>query len=237
MSNSLSQASKGDVVLLHGSCHNPSGADLNRDQWRAVLSQCQKQALVPFIDLAYQGFADDLETDAFGARLAAEMFDEVLLAVSCSKTFGLYRERVGLAMVLSDSAQSAQAINSQLANIARGIYSMPPSHGASVVATILGCDDLRGQWQQELTDMRSRIQQMRRELNQGLRSELANTRFDFIEHQKGMFSFLGLTQQQVSKLAESSSVYMLDSSRINLAGLNTHNISHFVQALGAMLRC
>lgn len=235
MLEALSTAKQGDVVLLHGCCHNPSGADLTQSQWQQVLSLCHRQKLIPFIDLAYQGLGSSLESDAFGVRLATEIFDEVLVSISCSKNFGLYRERVGLAMVKCRSESTAHAVSSQLANIARGIYSMPPSHGAKVVATILESDFLSSLWIDELDAVQKRIKAMRTDLRSAFRAKLGDDRFAFIESQYGMFSFLGITPEQVRRLIDEFGVYMIDSSRINIAGLNEGNIDKFSTAVASVL--
>ncbi|WP_096086331.1 amino acid aminotransferase [Agaribacterium haliotis] len=235
MMSDLQQAQAGDVLLLHACCHNPSGADLNQQQWQQVIELCQQQNLVPLIDVAYLGFGDGLDEDAYGLRLAVERLPEVLIAVSCSKNFGLYRERVGAAFVISENAASAQACFSHMASITRAMYSMPPSHGASVVAAILDDETLAQQWLSELTQMRERIQSLRSQLRQSLADELGHDRFAFIEAEKGMFSFLGLDADQVQRLAEDFGIYMADSSRINLAGLNSGNLAHLVSSLKLML--
>lgn len=231
MLQSLEQASGGDVVLLHGCCHNPSGADLSKQQWDQVVELCQRKALVPFIDMAYQGFGDGIDDDAYGVRLAASKLPELLVAVSCSKNFGLYRERVGAAFVLAEHQSVAAKVDSHMKSITRGMYSMPPSHGASIVATILSSQSATQNWTHELHDMRSRISSLRVQLSEGLRNATGSSRFDFIEHQKGMFSFLGIDQAQVSALARDYGIYMADSSRINLAGLNANNMAYCVDAL------
>lgn len=231
----LDNAQAGDVVLLHGCCHNPSGADLNQKQWPLLLELCANKSLVPLIDVAYQGFGDDLEQDAFGVRLAAKMLPEFMLAVSCSKNFGLYRERVGAAFVVSESAEAKAASISHMAAVTRGIYSMPPSHGASVVAEILSDDVLRAQWQSELSGMCFRIKSLRSDLAAALAEASGHRDFSFIEEEKGMFSFLGLNPEQVKRLADEHAIYMADSSRINLAGLNSSNLAHVVNSVKSIL--
>lgn len=231
MLSALEAAATGDVVLLHGCCHNPCGADFSEAQWQAVVELCDTKGLIPFIDMAYQGFGDDLDRDAYGVRLAASRLPELLVAVSCSKNFGLYRERVGAAFIVSENAQIAAALDSHMKSITRGIYSMPPSHGASVVAEILGSEALKSLWLKELADMRTRIQGLRAQLSSELRLATQSQRFDFIEGEKGMFSFLGVSQSQVAALASGYSIYMADSSRINVAGLSAANLGYVVDAL------
>ncbi len=233
MLDGLSKAQAGDLVLLHGCCHNPSGADLSQQQWQTLVSLIENKGLIPFVDLAYQGFGEGLEEDAYGLRLVLDTCEEALFAVSCSKNFGLYRDRVGMVGVLSASEASTKAVQGNLTQIVRGIYSMPPDHGASVVATILGDTGLRAQWVAELNTMRARIQAMRSHLASAMR-EQGSARFDFIAGQSGMFSFLGITADEVAQMASEYGIYMAPSSRINLAGLNEENMPYFSRALAAI---
>ncbi len=235
MLEGLQQAQAGDLVLLHGCCHNPSGADLSQAQWREVVSLLQAKQLIPFVDLAYQGFGEGLEQDAYGLRLVLESCEEAVYAVSCSKNFGLYRERVGMVGVLLASEPQAQVVLGHLTQIVRGIYSMPPDHGASVVALVLADADLREQWQSELAHMRTRIQSVRTELAAAMQA-LGAERFAFIERQSGMFSFLGINADQVGRMASDYGIYMAPTSRINLAGLTPDNMSYFCQSLAAIVR-
>ena len=221
-------ARAGDFVLLHGCCHNPTGADLTQGQWQAVTDLCSKKGLIPFIDMAYQGFGFSLEEDAFGIRLMCDQLPEVLFVLSCSKNFGLYRERVGAVAVKSDAKAS---VSSHIATIVRGIYSMPPSHGASVVAEILADSVLRKCWEADVSVMRTRIQVMRKKLVDTVNTAGAEGRFNHIARQQGMFSFLGISPEQVNALAENHAVFMIGSSRISLAGLNDTNLPVFAQAL------
>ncbi len=231
----LEEIPEGDIVLLHACCHNPSGADLSQAQWTRVIEILRARRLVPFIDIAYQGFGDGLEDDAFGIRLAMASLPEVIYTVSCSKNFGLYRDRVGLVAFLVQTEAQANAVVSHLAKIVRGIYSMPPDHGAAVVSHILQSDELVTLWQQELKAMRNRIQSMRVALAEGMQEQGFGDRFDFVRREKGMFSFLGISPGQVSRLAEDHGAYMADSSRINVAGLNTQNIGGFVVNLAKVI--
>ena len=232
----LQQAEPGDVVLLHGCCHNPSGADLSETQWQRIVELMVERKLIPLIDVAYQGFGESLEADAYGVRLASERLPEVMVAVSCSKNFGLYRERVGCAFVVTKEPNAAARSLTHLMTIARGIYSMPPSHGASIVATILQSQDLAAHWHVELEEMNARIQWVRREFTHEIRQQLDSERFDFITSQKGMFSFLGISAEQVALLAEGYGIYMAGSSRVSLAGLNPSNLSYFCNSLCAVLQ-
>lgn len=231
MLEDLQQVQRGDYVLLHACCHNPCGADLSPAQWRQLAELSLEKGFIPFVDMAYQGFGDGLEEDAYGLRLLAEQVPELLVAISCSKNFGLYRERVGAVGVLCADAATAPVVSSHIMHIVRGIYSMPPSHGASIVEHILASDELSGEWKLELQAMRERISGMRQGLVKTMHAEGAGERFDFITAEKGMFSFLGLRQAQVARLAAEHAVYMVGSSRINVAGLNSNNLRPFCRAV------
>lgn len=231
MMASLNNVSAGDVVLLHGCCHNPSGADLRPEQWRTVASVLVEKGATPFIDIAYQGLGDGLDEDAYGLRYLAEHCPELIVASSCSKNFGLYRERVGSVMIVANTPTVADVCRGQLLNVAREMYSMPPSHGAALVDLILNDVDLRTQWQQELEQVRERIVGLRQSLVTRLRAAGAGDRFDYIQNEKGMFSFLGISAEQVGRLKKESSIYMVDSSRINVAGLNQQNLDYLVESL------
>ncbi|GAA0784186.1 aromatic amino acid transaminase [Marinobacterium sediminicola] len=232
MISCLEQAEAGDVVLLHGCCHNPSGADLDADQWSAITDLVERKGLLPFIDIAYQGLGEGLEQDAHGVRLMAERLPEVIVASSCSKNFGLYRERTGALMLIAANAQQGQAATSQLLSAIRSHYSMPPSHGAAVVEMILDTPELMQQWQHELGAMCSRILELRAALSQSLAPA---GDFSFIERQRGMFSFLGISPQQVQILRDEFGIYMLDSSRINIAGLSAATLPQVANALQDVL--
>ena len=225
----LQQAQAGDVVLLHGCCHNPSGADLSLEQWRAVTDLALQKAFTPFVDVAYQGLGAGLEEDAAGWRWMGERVPEMLIASSCSKNFGLYRERTGALVLLAETEQAAAAGKSQALNAARQIYSMPPSHGALAAGLILQEPALRDAWQSELEQMRNRIVQMREALVEQLGDDFA-----FIRDEFGMFSFLGIAPEQVTHLREKFGIYMVDSTRINLAGLNSDNLEYFVAAMRSL---
>lgn len=231
MMETLKTVPKDDVVLLHGCCHNPCGADLSREQWQALADLAQKNGFVPFIDIAYQGFGEGIEEDAWGLRLLAERLPEMLIAVSCSKNFGLYRERTGALFVVSETAQQMNAVKSQLANVARGIYSMPPAHGASIVENILLDDALNALWVSEVNTMRERIKRLRRELAAGMAATDCQQDFSFITRENGMFSFLGLSQQQVLKLRSDFGIYMADSSRVNIAGIQQALLPYLCEAI------
>ena len=235
MMDTLKQAGKGDLVLLHGCCHNPCGGDLSQEQWQAVAEAAEKQGFTPFIDLAYQGLGDGLEEDVSGLRLLAERLPELLIASSCSKNFGLYRERTGAVTLVGETAEQVSASQSQILSTARQIYSMPPSHGAALVEIVLSDAQLKTEWLNELTEMRDRINGLRRELVSKLKEAGVDADFSFIEREKGMFSFLGLSVEQVQKLISDYSVYLVNSSRINVAGINKANIDYLVDAIARVL--
>lgn len=228
----LAEVPAGDLVLLHGCCHNPCGTDLSLENWQHIAELANKNGFTPFVDLAYQGFGDGLEKDAEGLRLLAGSVPELVVASSCSKNFGLYRERVGALSIMGNSSTAAANTFGQMQNIARGIYSMPPSHGAALVATILTDSGLRQQWESEVAEMRVRIKQLREDLASAL-APFGD--FSFIPRQRGMFSFLGLSETQVERLKSEFSVYMVGSSRINLAGINQKNLPYLAESIGQVL--
>ena len=235
MCDSLKQVNKGDVVLLHGCCHNPTGADLTQAQWQTILGIAQEREFIPFIDTAYQGFGEGLEADAFGLRLMCENLPEVIVAASCSKNFGLYRERVGLAAIITKAPEQKAIVQSQIQAIARGIYSMPPSYGGALVDIILADEALKTEWMQEVDDMRNRMLSLRALLVSKLQEKGASKDFSFINQQKGMFSYLCVSKEQVLEMREKHSVYFVDSSRINVAGINTQSVDYLAEALVSVL--
>lgn len=231
----LEKVSAGDVVLLHGCCHNPTGADLTNAQWEKVLEIAQKTGFTPFIDTAYQGFGDGLDEDAFGLRLLAANLPEVIVAASCSKNFGLYRERVGLAAIICSSSDKRPVVQSQIQSVARGSYSMPPSYGGALVDIILNDDALRTEWQNEVASMRGRMQDLRALLVNKLKERNAPVDFSFVTEQKGMFSFLCVEPEQVQKMRNNHSIYFVDSSRVNIAGISKTNVDTLADALISVL--
>lgn len=235
MLRALATASDKDLLLLHGCCHNPCGADLSRDQWQSVRDLALEKGLTVMIDVAYQGLGDGLEDDMYGTRLLADALPELMVVSSCSKNFGLYRERVGALTVICQSDSQRQVAASQLAAITRGIYSMPPDHGAAIVREILDDAGLRADWDVELAAMRDRINGLRALLADRLLQAGANADFRFIEREKGMFSFLGISVDQVKLLVERYSIYLVNSGRINIAGINEDNIDYLVDSLVAVL--
>lgn len=235
MMNSISKAGPGDLVLLHGCCHNPCGADLDQQQWQQVAELALSKGFTPFIDLAYQGLGDGIDDDGFGVRLLADTLPELIVVSSCSKNFGLYRERTGSLSVITANADTSKAAASQIASTARGIYSMPPDHGAAVVTEILGDEALNADWQAELDDVRNRIHGLRTALVDALKNKGIAQDFSFIQREKGMFSFLGLSVEQVRTLINNYSIYLVDSSRINIAGINHSNIDYLAESIRAVL--
>jgi aromatic-amino-acid transaminase len=219
MMEALKKATPGDVVLLHGCCHNPTGANLDHGQWEAVADLLVSRGLFPFVDLAYQGFGDGLEEDAYGARLLASRMPEMAVAASCSKNFAVYRDRVGTAFLLGKGAAEADIAYSQLLSVARGMYSMPPDHAAAAIRIILEDKDLTASWKEELETMRQRMVSLREGFADALRRQSNSDRFDFIARHRGMFSRIGATPAQVEKLRAEHGVYMVGDSRINVAGL------------------
>jgi aspartate aminotransferase len=234
MLEDLAGAAAGDVVLLHGCCHNPCGADLSHGQWQAVASLCAERGLMPFIDIAYQGLGDGLEEDAWGLRHVVATVPEVVIAASCSKNLGLYRERTGATVFVGKTADSAEVLASQGMKAARKIYSMPPAHGAILAGKILTDQQLGQVWREELAQMCQRINSLRIMLDEKL-SAATDQDFSFIRREKGMFSFLGLTEAQVDRLREEFSVYMVGSSRINVAGVNSGNVDYLASAVARVL--
>lgn len=236
MMETLKQAGKGDIVLLHACCHNPSGMDLNQNQWMQVAELAIENGFTPMIDIAYQGFGHGLDEDAYGVRLLARMLPEVIVCSSCSKNFGLYRERIGACSIISESPKIADSVFGLLQNTVRGIYSMPPAHGAAIVNTILSSSELTVQWHQELAEMRNRINGLRKDIADKLAQKGAPSDFGFIQNQKGMFSFLGITPVQVESLKNEYSIYMVGSSRMNIAGISQQNIDYFAESVVAVLK-
>lgn len=231
----LEQVSGDDAVLLHGCCHNPSGVDPTIAQWQKIAATMKAKGSAVLFDFAYQGFGDGLEEDATGLRLLVEQLPEVLIANSFSKNFGLYNERVGaLTAVARDKAQT-EAVLSQFKSLIRGIYSNPPSHGSAVVHAILADPDLTRNWQQELTEMRKRINGLRAELVTALKASGADRDFSFIAEQKGMFSFSGLTKEQVERLKEEHAIYIVGSGRINVAGIRSRDLETLCKAIADVL--
>jgi len=235
MLDGLRKADEGDVVLLHACCHNPSGMDPSEDEWRAIAEVVEERNLLPFVDIAYQGFAQSLADDAFIVRHLADRVPEMIVASSCSKNFGLYRDRVGTLSLLAANKASKDIVYSQVNNVVRTIYSVPPDHGAVVVATILNDPDLKVAWRVELAEMRTRLREMRVLLNDALIEKAPGHDFSHLVRAKGMFCFLGITEDQVNRLKRDYGVYMVGSSRINTAGITARNVNYLADAIAATL--
>ncbi|MCL1148355.1 aspartate/tyrosine/aromatic aminotransferase [Shewanella marinintestina] len=235
MKAALSNVSADDVVLLHACCHNPSGMDLTTAQWDEIIALTVEQGFTPLIDMAYQGFGDGVDEDAYGVRKMAAAVNNMILCSSCSKNFGLYRERIGACTIIGSDASRADIAFSVLLYVVRCIYSMPPAHGAAIVETILGSEELKQQWLDELTVMRERINGNRAMLVNKLKQKGVQRNFDFIAAQKGMFSFLGITEDQVAELQQHYSVYMVDSSRISIAGIGTGNVDYLAESIAKVI--
>ncbi len=235
MVESLNAIPKGDVVLLHGCCHNPTGADLTQPQWDTVIDILAERELVPFIDVAYQGFGDSLVDDAYGLRQAALRCPEVLVASSCSKNFGVYRERTGAALVITATASQTAAAKSQILSAARRCYSMSPSHGGSIVGHLLSSESLTSEWKAELEQVRSRMNRLRLGLATGLNDAQSKIDFGFVAESKGMFCYLGIPQSDVLTLRSEFGIYLLESTRINVAGLSEQNLPVIVDRVADVI--
>lgn len=231
----LDQVGRGDVVLLHGCCHNPTGVDPLPQDWAEIAAILERRGAVPFVDMAYQGFGEGLDADAGGLRHLAARLPEMLVAASCSKNFGLYRERVGIAMAIVDPARR-NALAGTLAGLSRQSFAFPPDHGGRIVSTILGDTALRHMWLTELEEMRARVAGNRRALANAIRAETGSDRFGFIADQQGMFSLLPLSPAEVEHLRAEAGIYMLGDGRVNMAGLNARGIEVTARALAGMLR-
>ncbi|NRB25119.1 amino acid aminotransferase [Shewanella sp.] len=235
MKAALSLIGPDDVVLLHACCHNPSGMDLSEDQWDQIIAITQQQGFTPLIDMAYQGFGVGVDEDAYGVRKMAASVDNMILCSSCSKNFGLYRERIGACSIVGRDAASVNVAFSVLLYVVRCIYSMPPAHGAAIVETILGSDELKQQWLDELKIMRDRINGNRNMLVDKLIEKGVKRDFGFIAQQKGMFSFLGVNAEQVTCLQQEHGIYMVDSSRISIAGIGLANVDHLAESIAKVI--
>lgn len=230
---SIAQIPSGDVLLLHGCCHNPTGFDLSPSQWQETLTIIKENQLLPLVDFAYQGFGQGLEEDAYAVRLLAENLPEVLITASCSKNFALYRERLGAFIGIAKNASQQQIMHSHLAQIARVIYSSPPAHGSAVVSTILASSELNSLWRNELSAIRNNITSLRAQLLEELAKYNLHERFACITQQQGMFSFTGLKPHEVEILTKEFAIYLVGNGRINIAGYNINNIEYLAQAIAS----
>ncbi|WP_137155984.1 amino acid aminotransferase [Rhizobium sp. FKL33] len=235
MVEALKAIPAGDVVLLHGCCHNPTGANLTLDQWAVVADILVEKGLFPFVDLAYQGFGDGLEEDAASVRLLAAKVPEMAIATSCSKNFSVYRDRVGAVILVAPDAERAKIAGSQALIVTRVLYSMPPDHAAAAVRIILEDDALRANWKTELEEMRLRMLNLRTGFAEALRRQSNSSRFDFIAEHRGMFSRLGITEDQVNRLREEYGIYMVGDSRFNVAGLKEDRLEDLAKAVVSVL--
>ncbi|MFV0576359.1 MAG: aromatic amino acid transaminase [Vibrio sp.] len=231
MLDDLAMAGKNDVVLLHGCCHNPTGADISFADWQAITELAQKNGFTPFVDVAYQGFGDGLEQDAKGLRFMADNVEEMLITTSCSKNFGLYRERTGAAIVIGQNQQDAINAKGKLLTLARSTYTMPPDHGAALVKTVLQSETLTAQWKAELVQMQQRLVGLRQALCKELVNSYNNDQFDFIKSHKGMFTVLGFSPEQMTQLREQYGIYGVADGRINIAGLQEKDIQYVANAI------
>jgi aromatic-amino-acid transaminase len=235
MMDSLRTLPAGSIVLLHACCHNPTGVDLSDQQWKDVVAVVKQRELIPFLDIAYQGFGDGIDTDAHAVRMFAESMAPVFVANSFSKTFSLYGERVGGLSVVTQDSDEAARILSQIKRVIRTNYSNPPTHGGQIVTTVLNDEQLRALWVSELETMRDRIRDMRQSLAETIRQRLPLVDFSFVTQQRGMFSYSGLSKEQVRRLREEFSVYAIDSGRICIAALNSHNIDYVADAVASVV--
>ncbi|MDB5728452.1 MAG: aspartate/tyrosine/aromatic aminotransferase [Noviherbaspirillum sp.] len=235
MLNALKEMPKGAIVVLHACCHNPTGADLTEAQWTEVIQAVSERGLVPFLDMAYQGFGDGIDADGKVVRRFAEAGGPLFVSNSFSKSFSLYGERVGALSIVAVSAEEAARVMSQLKRVVRTNYSNPPVHGGQVVATVLSTPELRKMWEEELAAMRVRIREMRQVLVQKLKEKAPGQDFDFVIKQRGMFSYSGLTKDQVGRLRDEYSIYAVDTGRICVAALNSRNIDAVVDAVAKVL--
>lgn len=227
----IARAKKGDVVLLHGCCHNPTGANLTLDQWQEVVAILDRTGAIPMVDLAYQGFGDGLEEDAAATRLIAASLPEVLIAASCSKNFGIYRDRSGILLAIAQDGAARDLSQGAMAFLNRQTFSFPPDHGARIVSTVLSDDGLRADWKAELEEVRRGMLGLREQLASELRNLSGSDRFDFIAHHRGMFSRLGASPEQVKLIKDEFAIYLVGDSRLNIAGLNTNTIPVLARAI------
>ena len=232
----LAKVPAGDVVLVHACCHNPSGMDLTFAQWQRFTELAKERGFTPLVDMAYQGFGSGLDDDAKGLRHLADNVEEMILCSSCSKNFGLYRERIGAVSIVAADSKVAEVARVNLLSVVRSIYSMPPAHGAIIVANILNSNELTALWHQELAEMRNRINSYRQLIIDKLASEGVTQDFSFITRQHGMFSFLGINKAQIDRLRSEFSIYMVGSSRVSIAGLNHSNIDYFAKSVATVLK-
>jgi aspartate aminotransferase len=235
MMDALQQRGPGDVVLFHACCHNPCGVSPDPQQWHAIADLAAERGFTPMIDIAYMGFERGVEEDSLAVRLMAERCPELIVASSCSKNFAMYRDRVGALSIVAPDADRATAVESVIHNITRKNYSMPPAHGPAVIDIILHSEELTAQWKGEVAGMRRRINELRKTLSARIADSGIRRDFSFLERQSGMFSFLGLSVEQVHRLRDEFSIYTVNSARVNVASFNQGNMDYFVKALASVL--
>jgi aromatic-amino-acid transaminase len=231
----LKKLPAGSVVVLHACCHNPTGVDLSPEQWERVIEVVNARGIVPFLDIAYQGFAEGLDEDASPVRRFAQACPVVFVSSSFSKSLSLYGERVGALSVVTESADVAARTLSQLKRVIRTNYSNPPTHGGQATVLVLTTPELRALWDRELGQMRDRIKTMRRELVERIRAHRADFDFSFVVRQRGLFSYTGLSREQVKRLREQYSLYAIDSGRICVAALSSRNVDYVARAIASVL--
>jgi aspartate aminotransferase len=234
MLDQVAQLGPDDVLLLHGCCHNPSGADLSLDAWQRIGELAQQNGFLPFVDIAYQGLGDGLDADAHGLRLLADAVPELMISTSCSKNFGLYRERTGAAILVGNDLGQAQNGRAKMCELARGSYSMPPSHGAAIVSTILADDELNSLWRAELDSMNLRINGLRSALVDSFRTASQGESYDYFGRHKGMFSLTGLSDAKIARLKAEYGIYIVGGGRVNIAGLKLNQVETLVAAVVAV---
>lgn len=236
MLEDLSGASRGDVVILHGCCHNASGADLSNEQWDELAGMMLEKGIVPFVDFAYQGFGDGIDEDTYAAKVMSTKLPEALIASSCSKNFAMYRDRAGAITLVSPNAAEHTKNASHMLSAVRANYSMPPDHGAAVVAHILGTPDLKAEWIAEVDEMRERVKKMRRTFVNKMSEKAPNSGFGYIVDQKGMFSYLTLSADQIQTLINDHSIFFMGNGRVNMAGLTDANIDYVTDAIASLFK-
>ncbi|WP_108124674.1 aromatic amino acid transaminase [Saccharospirillum mangrovi] len=230
----IAELGQDDVLLLHGCCHNPTGGDISIEAWQQIADLAVRNGFLPFVDIAYQGFGDGLMEDAAGLRLLADAVPQLLISTSCSKNFGLYRERTGAAIIIADSLEATMKARGRALELARGTYSMPPDHGADIVANILGNEALKAEWLAELAAMNQRINRLRTQLTQTFREQSDSDRFDYFSEHRGMFSVTGLSNDQIAALRDEHGLYIVGGGRVNVAGMKERDIPTVVKAFLAV---
>ncbi len=235
MVQALQQRGPGDMVLFHACCHNPCGVSPEPEQWQQIADIASDRGFTPVVDIAYMGFERGVEEDCLAVRLFAEQCPELIVASSCSKNFAMYRERVGAISIITRDADKSAAVESVIHNITRKNYSMPPTHGPAVIDIILHSDELTAQWKSELAGMRDRINGLRKTMTEKIVAGGINRDFSFLERQTGMFSFMGLTVEQVHRLRDEFAIYTVNSARVNVASFNESNMAYFIEALATVL--